>query len=419
MFGAESRGPRVALWRCVTTTARITASLSLCATLSLARGAAAQSDGYDDAMRAAAALEARGRHREAADALDSISARFPQDHALALRLGWLRFQSGDHAAARRHYERALSLSAGDSFEARLGLAWTLLRLGEASSSRAEFERALAASPDDASAREGLALARAAEPRPVRVWASLWTAAGAYAGHPQRRLALSVAPSVTLQFMDLVVAGATYRVTGYDFATPQPGRPPTFSWSAQQELYVSAGVARRDYALRLHLGRIWDASSRIAPATVLGATARFSLRGTLLFEASGASYTDYTALRAAGSWAARLSDAWSLGPVASAQYGNGTAGGSIGALVAWARDGFGASLSARYGDERRPTYLNESLTLATNDRVRAAVSVAGRAPLGRGLSLTVGYDWLRLTTGDAARPVDADAHYFSAGVTGAW
>lgn len=373
---------------------------------------------YDAAMGQAATHERAGRPADAARSLDALVAAFPQDFPLALRLGWLWFSAGSYGPARRHYDRALALSGGQSTEARLGLAWTMLRLRETSAARAEFERVLAASPTDASAREGLALCRTAEPRPVRAWASLWVGAQLYQ-HPQRRVSFSVAPSLTLQFMDLVVVGATYRAVSYDLASPQPGRPPTFSRYAQQELYASLGLARAGWALRLHAGSLWDADNPAAPATVLGLSGRLDLRGELLAELSAAFFADLTAVRAAASWALTLSPEWSLGPTASVQSVDGSVGGSLGAQLGWSSRGYGLSLAGRYGDERRIASLNDSLTFATDDHVRGAASVAFRAPLGRGLSLALRYDWLHLLTGDAERATDADAHFFTAALLGAW
>ena len=126
-----------------------------------------------------------------------------------------------------------------------------------------------------------------------------------------------------------------------------------------------------------------------------------------------------ALYLALAWAAALTPAWSLGPTGSVQLVDGAVGGSLGAQLAWASRGWGLSLAGRWGDERRLTSLNESLTFATNDRIRGAASVAFRAPLGGGISLAVQYEWLHLLTGDATRATDAEAHFLTAAVLGAW
>ena len=47
------------------------------------------------------------------------------------------------------------------------------------------------------------------------------------------------------------------------------------------------------------------------------------------------------------------------------------------------------------------------------------SLSARIPLGRGISLLPSYDWLHLTTGDALHATDADAHFLTLGVLGAW
>jgi len=391
----------------------------LCVAALATREASAQTPDYDAAMAEAARLEQAGQPREAARSLDALAVAFPDDHALALRLGWLWFQAHDYTSARRHYTRALALSAGASTDSRLGLAWSLFRLGEYTAAREEFERVVAQSPSDASAREGLGLARAAEPRAVRAWASVWVGGQLYRNHPLRRYSYSVAPSLTLQFNDLVTAGVTYRLVNYDYLARQPGRPPTYWMALQQELHAAVGVARTGYAVRLHFGYAWDANNTALPAYVFGVSSRFTLRGELRAEASGTIFPDYSSARVAGAWDARLSDTWTLGPVLAAQYANGTAGGSIGARVGMRVRSFALSLTGRVGDELRPTWLAESITFATNDHVRAAVSATGRVELGRGYGLMFSYDWLRLNASDGVRTTDADAHFLSAGITGAW
>lgn len=397
------------------------AATALCLTASLSSVASAQPLDYDATLSAAARQERDGHPDAAAATLAPLAAAFPEDHAVALRLAWLTFSAGDHPAARRHYERALALSAGASVDARLGLAWTLLRLGDPTAARSRFE-ALAADPTaGASAREGLSLARAAEPRPVRAWAGLYAGAQLYQGHPQRHLSLSVTPSLTLQLNDLVLLGASYRAVDYDLTTapPQPGRPPAPSRHLQQEFYASAGITRPGYALRLHYGRLWDSDNSFAPASLFGASARVALHGELYAEASVAAFADETVVRALGSWSAALGERWSLGPTASVQSGSTGLGGSVGALVSYHRDGYALSLSGRYGDERRTVSLDTALTFATDDHIRGGVSLSARIPLGRGISLLPSYDWLHLTTGDALHATDADAHFLTLGVLGAW
>jgi len=397
------------------------AATALCLTASLSSVASAQPLDYDATLAAAARQERDGHPAAAAATLAPLAAAFPEDHAVALRLAWLTFSCADYPSARRHYDRALSLSAGASVDARLGLAWTLLRLGDPTAARSRFE-ALTADPTvGASAREGLSLARASEPRPVRAWAGLYVGAQLYQGHPQRRLSLSVTPTLTLQLHDLVLLGATYRAIDYDLLSPppQPGRPPSSSRHLQQEFYASAGITRPGFALRLHYGRLWDDANTIAPANLFGASARVALRGELYAELSVASFSDETVVRALASWSAALTERWSLGPTASVQSGSSGLGGSIGALVSYRRDGYSLSLSGRYGDERRAVSLDSALTFATDDRIRGTLSLSARIPLGRGISLLPSYDWLHLTTGDALHATDADAHFLTLGVLGAW
>ncbi len=406
-----------------------------CFTLAAALGAGramAQSD-YDEALAAAARHEQGGRPREAAASLEPAAARYPQDYALALRLGWLWFQAGDHAAARRRYAQALSLSADASHDARLGLGWSSLRLDARDDAARAFEQLLALDPHDPSAREGLSLARATQARALRLWASLWLGAQAWASHPTRVWSVSATASVTAQVLEWPVVGVTYRAVAYATTQertvqpppPRPGLPPpppltqsSATTSVQQELHVMAGVARRTWAVRAHFGYLWDASNTYAPAAVWGVSGRLTLRGDLSAELSDTVFADGAYVRAVAAWAADLGRGWSLGPVASLQLG-GFTGGSFGALAGFTRGGYAVSASARYGDERRPTALAEALTFATDDRVRGALTLSGLIPLGASLSLALRYDGLLLATSTTSASVDASAHFFTAAVAGAW
>ncbi|MEZ4393780.1 MAG: tetratricopeptide repeat protein [Polyangiales bacterium] len=404
------------------------------AALAWARAASAQAD-YDAAMDLAARRERAGHAREAAASLDALQARYPQDFALALRLGWLWSQSGEHGAARARYARALSLSGDASRDARLGLAWSLLGLGDSSRARREFERLVSSDPRDASARAGLALAVASTPRPLRLWTSLWLGAQTYAGHPTRSWSVSATASVTAQVLDALLLGVTYRAIDYAVVSsgaasvpaPRPGLPPPppgtsqsrASTSVQHEVHLVAGVARPRWALRAHLGFVYDGANALAPATVVGVSGRLALRGELNLELSDTIYQDRAVLRAVGAWGASLGRGWSLGPVASMQHQDGAFGGAVGLVLGRSWGGAQVGLSARYGDERRPTSLSEALTFATDDRVRGALTLSGLVPLGRGLSLSLRYDGLMLTTSASAGDVDASAHFFTAGILGAW
>lgn len=435
-FAGHAVGPAVAL--CSLTMRRNAPASALLSLAVLSHAGVAAAQDYDAAMALAASREATGNVREAAASLDALHAVYPQDFALSLRLGWLWFQAGDNHAARTRYRHALTLSDDTSRDARLGLGWSLLRLHEASAARDEFARLLSLDATDASAREGHALALAALPTPLRVWASLWLGAQAYVNHPQRSWSVSGTASVTAQILDVAVLGLTYRAVDYSVTSttsstvqpppPRPGLPPpppttqsrtTTAMNLQQELHVMGGVARPAWALRAHLGRLWDSSNSMAPAWIFGVSGRLALHGELTAELSDTLFADHSAVRAVGAWAASLGGGWSLGPVATAQRFNGSFGGSLGAVAGWRGDGYAASLSARYGDEVRPTSLVEALTFATDDHVRGTLSLSGLVPLSHGLSLALRYDGLLLTTSASAGAVDASAHFFTAALTGAW
>ena len=382
--------------------------------LAASASAGAQDADYDNATVEAYTLETAGRPLDAARVLAPFAARFPDDHALALRLGWLLALGSDHRAARAQYARALALSEGESADARLGLAWATMRAGDAAAAVPLFEALLARDPQSASGREGLGLARAAVPPMFRLSAGLWLSGQAYSGHPTRRASFSVTPSLALTVADRVLVGVTYRALGYGYVRSTNDRATQSAW--QQELFVTAGWLQRTWSAQLQYGHVWDASNSRVPAHVFGASARLALRGELYAEASVTAYADGVWARVQTSWAARLSDAWSLGPTLSVQAGGSGLGGSVGAALTLRQPRFSLTLAGRYSGETRMTSLNESVTFATDDRIRGALSVSGRVPLGRGLALAPSYEWLRVeTTGGAA----ADAHFFTIGLTGAW
>lgn len=378
-----------------------------------AAAARAQSGDLDAARSRAATLASQQRPADAAQVLAPFAARYPDDHALALRLGWLLASAGDHRAARGHYARALALSAGESRDARLGLAWSALRSDDPAAAVTEFDALLALDPGNLSAREGLALARDAAPRAVRAWASLWTSAQLYT-HPTRRGSFSLTPSLTLTFDDRALVGVTYRALSYGYVTAANQRTTLGSW--QHELFVTAGYVRPTFTVQAHYGHVWDAANPSLSAHVVGLSGRANLRGELRAELSVSAYRDGVWGRAWGLWEARLSDAWSLGPSVSAQAGASGFGGSLGASVTLRQPRFSLTLAGRVSDETRMTSLGEAMTFATNDSIRGALSVSGRVPLGRGLALAPSYEWLRLETTDGAA---ADAHFFTLGLTGAW
>ncbi|MEI8254526.1 MAG: tetratricopeptide repeat protein [Deltaproteobacteria bacterium] len=398
------------------------------ASLALALGVTAsttiawsQSLESDPAWRLAADLERAGRHDEAARTLQPLATQYPDEYALALQLGWLWFRAEAWPAARRAYAHALALSGHTSVEARLGLAWTQLRMGRAARSRRQFERVIESDPASTSAREGLAIARDAEPHAVRAWVSAVANAQVYTNHPVLRAAYGIGTSARVLLGEHFLFGATYRYLGYD-ASAQSTASSAATSGTQHQVHATLGYVQPSFALRVHGAVLLDTQNTRLPAYTVGLSAWFAARGDVDLEAGATVFSDTYVLRTQASWNILLAHGVSLGPTASAQYlGDGTVGGSLGARLGFRQGRFAASLAGRVGDEARAVFLNDALAYPTTDRVRGAVSLAARVALGAGLSLTAGYEFQRLgvdaTTSTTAQ--EADVHTFTAGLLGAW
>ncbi len=155
------------------------------------------SDGARDArLGLTDAMEAQGRHGEAADGYLRILADTPDDPDLYLRLAWSRYQAGDTAAARAAYEQALALRPSD-LDARLGLGWCDWKDGRRAQARRRFHAVLASAPDNPSARDGLART------PIVTAARLrgFGFGDLHVGHPWRRWQAGASAGVDLRFDD--------------------------------------------------------------------------------------------------------------------------------------------------------------------------------------------------------------------------
>lgn len=103
----------------------------------------ARADEVDDAI-------ARGDLEE----LLELRARFPQDYALALEVGWLAFEAERYDLAEAAYTDAAQLSGG-SRDAVLGLAWTRQRTGDREGARELLDSLDADDPAVEDLREAL------------------------------------------------------------------------------------------------------------------------------------------------------------------------------------------------------------------------------------------------------------------------
>jgi tetratricopeptide (TPR) repeat protein len=98
--------------------------LSLCLLALTARAALSDAD-VRDAYHKSYRFEKTQSYPDAIRALAPVIDAYPQGYTVNLRLGWLSYLQGSHAAARAHYETAIR-AAPDSIEARLGSLLPLL-----------------------------------------------------------------------------------------------------------------------------------------------------------------------------------------------------------------------------------------------------------------------------------------------------
>lgn len=254
----------------------LAALLSLCSWLGTAF---AQTD-YEAAMSQAARLEAAGPPREAAAAIDRLSADFPDDYALALRLGWLWFSANEYRTAQRHYTHALTLSHDTSVDARLGLAWCLLRLADPAAARAAFATRARRRAAVLSAREGLRPPAPPSPGCSVCGPRSGSARSSQTGHPNRTGSYSATAAATMQLLESAVLDLTWRAVDYGYASSTTGHP-------RDRPLPPAGVSRlrRNLPppLRVHLGYSWTRATASslrrcsAPRAASRSTARCSLR----------------------------------------------------------------------------------------------------------------------------------------------
>jgi len=366
-------------------------------------------DPYGAAYDRSVVLEGEGRYAEAAQVLETLTADYPQDFALFLRLGWLHFQDQRYAAAAARYQRAAELSA-ESFEARLGLAWCRYYLGERSAARRGFQAALKLRPGQPSARQGLEMSA-----PATTYAlSLTGLAHSYVDHPNKTGAIGVALSVPLRIHESWLLGGTYRYTGF---TLRKGNGFRSYWEdettfAQHEGYVHAGASHPFWGTTLHYAYLSnDASDKGEILHVAGASARLSPWGDFGLTLNGSFYDTLTVLRTTLSWTSPALLGMRVTPGVAYQYVDGEhlASGSVAVSASCGR--YWMNVRGRYGEEERPAMPEHAVVYNLPDRMPFSSGVEIGAYLGGGFSLAAGYEYHRLELESDAETVTSDLHLF--------
>lgn len=380
--------------------------LAVFAALSLTARTAHAADPYEDAMARATQASGRGDHAGAARALEPAVAAYSQDYAVAVECAWQYFQAAQWEAAERTYREALS-RAPESNDARVGLAWTLVR-----ETRCEDAVAEAKKTTDPRAKDVLA---ACTP------ASRWTLSASFLGtlapsHPIKRTAAGALVSATAPIGEDGVVGAAWRFV-------HVGTTATSGVAAfdQHDGYFHVGSWGERYGLLFRGALVSDGSGALGTSAHAGFSAHFRLAsllppwtGDLRLESSVSIYDDGALVRVAPSWAIHAVGPLHLIPGVAFQYGGGEAfaSGSLTALLQWPTLSLWAG--AKYGDEKRPAYLAQSVVYDITERVAwgAWVGVRVQPWKALGFEATWAFDELRRT--DSLTPAESGMHSFTIG-----
>ncbi len=363
----------------------------------LLTSAALAQDGYRASWEAARAMAAAGDHAGAAILLAELAASYPDEHDLALELGWQRFQAHDYEGARAAYTQAARLSHG-GFDARLGLAFALLRLGRRDGAAHHFRRALGIR-EDARAREGLALATA------RTW---------HAGM-MIELGGAISPSLSRSLSGWAGARGWLALDGgLEIALRYLGSLSQIAGQAydQHQLHVAAGWRGADVGVWLHYGAVLGTGSGWNVAHTFGASMSWTGFGQLDLEASATLFgSNDVVLRGALSWLWPLGEHVAFGPLLAAQWEweTDTFRGSAGGAIRFAVSPLSLLLYGYAGDERRPSSLSDAWVLTTPETIRGGVGGRLSIELGGGWRLSAAYEWRRLQLSDGT--TEADSHRF--------
>lgn len=377
------------------------------ATLAAGAETALAGDLYDDAMARSVELEQRGDAISAARELEAVAAEYPQDYAIALRIGWLRFNAGHYDAARRAYAAALALSPS-SADARAGLAWSLARLGRCPEAAWQFRLVLSAQPDHAPARDGLTYCT---PKPApsewHVTPAVSLTAHVYPDHTIKSYAGGVTGSLDVLHRSGWVVGATYRYT--HFWTRDETIVPSFG---QHEIYARTGYEGSFFGLSLQYALAVDGSGYTGTSHHAGASLRFSPFGDIMLAGSASIYEDMNVFRLEPSWRIPIAGGFSIKPAGAIQRTATETLGTAMLTLSLDRAWGGLYAGGKYGEEVRPAYLGLSVVANTPDRIQWGLWAGGSVNVGAGVRINMAYsmDRLEQSTGDTS-----NAHFITLGL----
>lgn len=367
------------------------------------------SDRYGEAMARSYELERGEDPSGAAAGLEELTVDYPQDHALFLRLGWLRFSAGEYERAELHYESALAISP-EALEARLGRGWCRYYLGDKQGSRQDFERVLELDSSSDSAREGMGLTE-----PVSsVGAILAAAYHFFDGHPTKTDGLGFAVTMPAVLADNYLLGARYRRTAFTLAAGN-GRQSYWQDSldfVQNEGYLYGGVAYALWGATVQYGYLDNDSADDQQGHLAGGTVRFSPWGDIFCSVNGGFYDVQTVVRSAVSWRIPVASWLAIRPGGAYQRAAGEhlASGSLAleGLVSALR----YSLRGRYGKEKWPAYLDELTVYNLPDDLLYGAEATLAADVGRGFSLGAAYEYRRLSLAKSESTAESDFHLWA-------
>jgi tetratricopeptide (TPR) repeat protein len=376
----------------------------------------AEADMYTDAFARAAAAERRGDLASAAHALEPAVAAYPQDYAIALRLGWTYFRAERYPDAERAY-RIASQRAPASNDARLGVAMSVARQGRCDKAMPAL-RALFGTTVDGPAREALAACEAEE----RPSATLSAAGNVYLfpGHPWKQSGMGVLATAEATIYerayehaseglaDLAIGGA-YRFVRFETASTS-----TLAAFSQHEGYADFGLTTKSFDLVFHGALVADGTGTYGASPHVGLSGRVSLQGDLRIDASASLYTDATVYRAAARFRLPVYGPFFVEPGIAGQDADGQAyaTGSLSAILVW--PSVSLWIGGKYGEEFRPAYLDAHVVYDIPEHIvfgawaGARVHIIGKV----GLEAAYAFDWLRQQ--DRLSPPQSGAHAFALG-----
>jgi len=371
----------------------------------------AQPPDYSESWNRSVKLEAEGRPRDAAEALEPLLDDYPQDFQLQLRLGWLRFQAKQYSEALIRYDAALALFA-ESVDALLGRGWSRYYLRDVEGARRDFEAVLARQPDSNSAREGLDLLGS----PYSVSASVSGIAHGYVAHPTKRAAFGTSVTVPAVAADRYLLGGTYRFTHF---LQRRGNGFPGSWSSssfdQHEAYAHFGVTFPQWGALLQYAFLDNDADVDQIAHVVGGSFRLTTWGSLFVGGNASFYSDFNMLRLGLSYRLPVASWLDLVPSGSWQYAMGGAmdgrqGGHAGLTLAatWSRVRLWTGGKYSF-PERYPVYLDEAVVYNSPDEIGGGAWAGVGVDVGRGWSLAGAYEWALLRSEGDSGTVDSAMH----------